>query len=397
MVAAIRNAKWFTYFPTDYRWSYNTMITLALAGTGGAEMGEVDRVCRKLVDQVGNDAAWFAEWRAMGDHVRAMAEDAEQQGRVRTAVAHYRRAAGYYFASERFRFPKDEAAYDVYRDMLATFRRAGELDDDVTIEHVEIPYEDTALPAFFVKARNDDGSPTPVVVFFNGFDGNKELNWFLGTEELVRRGISVLSVDSPGVGEAIRFRDIPLRHDYDVAGSAAIDYLEQRGDVDADRVGIMALSLGGYYASRSASIEHRFKACVAWGAIWDYHRIWQERIEAAFEKQLPVPGDHLAWSTRTASPLEALEAISGFKLDGVAQQMRCPFLLVHGEDDQQVPVSDAQALYDAVGSEDKTLRVFTHDEGGAQHCHMDNLSIATPYIFDWLGEKLGATAPAGRP
>ena len=32
-----------------------------------------------------------------------------------------------------------------------------------------------------------------------------------------RRGISVLSVDSPGVGEAIRFRGIPLRHDYEAA------------------------------------------------------------------------------------------------------------------------------------------------------------------------------------
>jgi len=186
-----------------------------------------------------------------------------------------------------------------------------------------------------------------------------------------------------------------LRHDYEVAGSAAIDYLETRDDVDASRIGIMALSLGGYYASRSASMEHRFAACVAWGAIWNYHRIWKERVEAAYEKQLPVPGDHLAWNTCTDSPEAALAAIEGFDLDGVAQQMRCPFLLVHGEDDQQVPVADAHALFEACGSEDKTLRVFTNDEGAAQHCHMDNLSIATPYIFDWLGDRLGADPVVG--
>jgi fermentation-respiration switch protein FrsA (DUF1100 family) len=390
MVNAIRNAEWFTYFPTDYRWSFNVMITLSVASNGGADMGEVDRVCRRLVDHVGDDVKWFEEWRAMAEQVQAMADDAATRGARRSAMAHYRRASEYYFAAERFRFPKDEEALDAYRKMLACFRKATELDDDHVVEHVDIPYEDSALPAFFVPARPGSDQPTPCVVFFNGFDGNKELNWFLGTPELVRRGISVLSVDSPGVGEAIRFRGIPLRHDYEVAGGAAIDWLERRADVDASRIGIMALSLGGYYASRSASMEHRFAACVAWGAIWDYHRIWRERIEAAFEKQLPVPGEHLAWSTRSGSPLEALEAISGFKLDGVAQQMRCPFLLVHGEDDQQVPVADAHSLYEAVGSKDKTLRVFSNAEGGAQHCHIDNLSIATPYIFDWLADRLGA-------
>lgn len=392
MVAALRNAEWFTYFPTDYRWSYNTMLSLALTGTGGAEVGEVDRVCRRLVDHVGDDERWFDEWLAMADHVRELGEAAEKRGDRIGAVAHLRRASMYYFSAERFRFPKDERALDAYRAMVDTFRRAGELDDRVVIEHVEVPYEGSALPAWFVGARVPDGAAPPVLVFFNGFDGNKELNWFLGTEQLLRRGISVLSVDSPGVGEAVRFRGIPLRHDYDVAGTAALEFLQARDDVAPDRIGIMALSLGGYYASRSASIEQRFAACVAWGAIWDYHRIWRERIEAAFEKQLPVPGDHLAWSTGEASPQEALVAIEGFKLDGVAQQMRCPFLLCHGEDDQQVPVADAHRLYEAVGSEDKTLRIFTNAEGGAQHCHMDNLSIALPEITSWVADRLGAVA-----
>ena len=158
------------------------------------------------------------------------------------------------------------------------------------------------------------------------------------------------------------------------------------------RSGVMALSLGGYYASRSASLEPRFAACVAWGAIWDYHRIWRERIEAAFARQLPVPGDHLAWSTGTGSVTQALAALEGFRLDGVAQQMRCPFLLLHGEDDPQIAVADARALYDACGSADKTLRVFTAAEGGAQHCQLDNLSVALPVICGWLESRL-----AGRP
>jgi dienelactone hydrolase len=391
MVTALRRADWYTPFPDDYRWSYNVMIVLATARYGGAEMGEVDRVVKRLREHVGDDEQWFTEWSALADRVRALAERHEAAGDPIGALAHYRRASSYYFAAERFRFPKDDRSAVAYRAMVDTFRRSTELDDRVRVEHVEIPYEDTSLPAFLALAPAAPGETTPCVVFMDGFDGNKELNWFLGIEDLLHRGVSVLSIDTPGVGEAVRFRDIWLRHDYEVAGAAALDWLEARPEIDADRVGVMALSLGGYYAPRTASREPRFAACVAWGAIWDYHRIWRERIEAAFEKQLPVPGEHLAWSTGTATPLDALAAIEGFRLDGVVQDMACPFLLVHGEDDQQVPLDDAYRLFEAVGSKDKTLRVFTADEGGAQHCHMDNLSIATPEIYHWLADRLGAT------
>jgi dienelactone hydrolase len=66
-----------------------------------------------------------------------------------------------------------------------------------------------------------------------------------GVTELPKRGSSVLIMDGPGTGEAIRFRGQVLRHDYDVAGSACIDYLETRSDVDAKRIAVVANSLGG--------------------------------------------------------------------------------------------------------------------------------------------------------
>ncbi|GAA1850270.1 prolyl oligopeptidase family serine peptidase [Pseudonocardia ailaonensis] len=391
MVDAIRNAPWLTFFPDNYLWSFNAAMEMSLARAGGSDPGEVDRVIRALEGDTGDNMRWYAEWKAMGDQVLAIAGKAESEGRALSASAAYKRASNYYFAAERFYFPKDEESSATYRQVVECFRRATDLDPRVRVEHVDIAYEGSSLPAFFVPAPGAAEHPAPVVIFMNGFDGNKEMNWYLATEELLARGISVLALDSPGVGEAIRFRDIPLRHDYEVAASAALDWLESRSDVDSDRIGVMALSLGGYYAARSASMEHRLKACVSWGAIWDYHRIWRERIEAAFAKQLPVPGAHLVWSTGTTSTDEALGVLEGFRLDGVIQQMRCPFLLVHGEDDQQVPVADAHAMFEACGSEDKTIRVFSNEEGGAQHCHIDNLSIAVPFITDWLASKLGGS------
>jgi len=151
---------------------------------------------------------------------------------------------------------------------------------------------------------------------------------------------------------------------------------------------IVAISLGGYYAPRCAALEPRFAACIAWGAIWDYHAVWKHRIEAQFKASLSVPGHHIMWILGAATLKDALKRLEPFNLDGVVQKMRCPFLVVHGEDDEQIPLSDARALYDACGSNDKTLRVFTSEEGGAQHCQRDYLTLGCATMWNWFEEKL---------
>ena len=73
---------------------------------------------------------------------------------------------------------------------------------------------------------------------------------------------------------------------------------------------------------------------------------------------------------------------------GLSQKVQCPFLLTHGTEDEQVPIAEAQKLFDTIGSKDKTFRIFTPEEGGAQHCQRDYLTLVCDVIFDWLEEKL---------
>ncbi len=388
---ALAKATWFTYFPDDYRWSAAVSIMYSAAYWGSATMGEIDQVGRRLMKHVGDDNAWFREWTKLGDRLRAQGMSEGRKKNNLTAAALFRRACMYYQMGERFRTPKDKRANDVYRKALDCFRRFAKLTDRFRIEHVEIPFEKgKKLPALFIHAENTKKANPPAVVYFDGFDVTKEMQYMMGTEDLVRRGISVLIVDAPGNGESIRFRNLYLRHDHEVAGSAALDYLETRKDVNAKRVGVMAISLGGYYAPRNASMEKRFKACVAWGAQWDYQKVWKDRIAAAYKTALSVPGHHLTWIFNVKTMDEALVKLEGFKLDGVVQKMRCPFLLLHGADDQQIGKSVARKLFNAVGSKDKTLKIFTGKEGGAQHCQADNTPLGTVYMHDWLKKKLKA-------
>jgi dienelactone hydrolase len=383
-----RTANWFTYFPEDYRWSSAIGGILGSAAYGGSDIGEVDRAARPLRKQLGDDQAWFDAWRAEADRVRALARTAEHEGRRLTAAGAYLRAANYFQMAERFRTPKDAVGLAAFRDGVDCFHRFARLTDRPRIEVVEVPYEHGTLPGYFVHAENTDLARPPCVVFFDGLDITKELQYLRGVPDLVRRGIGCLIVDGPGTGEAIRFRGHHVRHDYEVAGTAALEFLAGRPDVDPERIGVMAISLGGYYAPRCASMEPRFKACVAWGAIWDYHATWKRRIESGFKASMSVPGHHITWILGVETLDDALRKLEAFRLDGVVQRMRCPFLLTHGADDEQVPMADAQALFDAVGSRDKTFRVFTSDEGGSQHCQRDYLTHGATVIADWLAQKL---------
>jgi fermentation-respiration switch protein FrsA (DUF1100 family) len=62
-------------------------------------------------------------------------------------------------------------------------------------------------------------------------------------------------------------------------------------------------------------------------------------------------------------------------------------LIVHGENDRQIPVAYAHRSYEqAVNSPKLDLRVFTPDEGGAEHVGLDHLPHVSTYVADWVAD-----------
>jgi pimeloyl-ACP methyl ester carboxylesterase len=376
------------YFPEDYRWSHGVLIGLNSAPWGGAEIGEIHRIGLRLRPHLGDDTAWFREWAREAGTVEAAGRRLLAEGRRASAAAYLLRAANYYHVGERFLQPKSEGL-DAYRRGVECFRDAAQLVRRPRIEHVEIPYEGAALPGILVHAEPLPGrtGAVPALVFFDGFDITKEIQYFKGVPDLVARGIACLIVDGPGNGESVRFRGLYLHHETERYGKAAYEYLANRPEFDAKRIGVMAISLGGYYAPRAAAFEQRFACCIAWGAQWDYWQIWKnrfDRLDAGNLPSLSVPWQHLLWIFNVGTREDAMKKLEGFRLDGVVQKITCPFLMVHGEGDEQIPLALARKCFDAVGSKHKTMKVFTRAEGGYHHCQIDNVSIGVAYMWDWL-------------
>ena len=88
-----------------------------------------------------------------------------------------------------------------------------------------------------IPTARSAASPRRRMVFFDGFDITKEIQYFKGVPDLVARGIACLIVDGPGNGESVRFRDLPLIAETEKYATAAYDYLagRKRGRSQAHR------------------------------------------------------------------------------------------------------------------------------------------------------------------
>ena len=383
MVSTPSEGNWPVTFPGNLRWSNATQIVKGMVAYGAAAMAEVDLIVQRLKARAGDadlDRAWMEEWSKEADRVAKIGDDADIAGNAITAGNQYMRAGNYYYSAERF-IPPGEAKLAMYRTALRCYQSAmARLHPD--IERVEVPYEGKSLPAWFVKGRGQ--GPRPTVVLFDGMDNAKEMSVIFAGLDLAKRGINVLAIDGPGQSEPLRLHNIPTRHDYEAAGMPAYDHVASRPEVDAKRVAVMGYSFGGYHAPRICAFDKRYAACVCFGAMhWNVYDFVKGHAPAD-PRQTSGSTFQFRWVVGAPDNETALEWAKKFTLEGVAEKVTCPILILHGENDRVVPLAEARKLYERIGSKNKTLKIFTEAEGGAEHCQVDNRQLGVDFIGDWL-------------
>ncbi len=368
----------FRFFPNNYMWS---QAVLRLAFTGGS-IGEAVKAVAELseaADTYDGDA-WYRVWRALGDQLWARAERQAADKHAISARGSFLRSAAYYQWATPFMEHDDPRRHDTHRRSLEAFGRYAGLSRP-PIEAVEVPYEGRSYPAWFMHGAVA-AARRPTVFYLPGWDSTKEQGIGLGLA-LVERGFNVLLCDAPGIGEAVLFRGLVNRYDYEVPGTAAFDYLASRADVDSTRIAVVGASMGGYRAARVAAFEHRLAAAVAWGAVWDFGAVWERRRKNP-RGAVPTPPNHALHVMGARTFDEVAEKLAPWTLKGVAGKISVPTLILHGEQDAQTFVEDAYRVYEEAGSPMKELKIFTEEETGASHCQNDNRILAHDYIGDWL-------------
>lgn len=382
----------FEPFPDRYVWNLSIGITLAVGG----QIGEVDRACRELQDLPDEESeqtqAFFTTFTNLADNLCDLAAEDLAVGRTRSAGSKFGRAAVYYQTAERMQAHSYGPRKLAYGKALASFAQFLDLTDQPA-ELIEVPFGDSTLPAILVTPETDQAAPC--VIFWNGLDSTKEQIYGTGTaDELRRRGIATLIVDTPGTGGALRLNGLTAVPETEQYAAACLDYLAGRPEVDSNLVGMLAWSLGGYYGPRATACEPRIAFGVAWGSNYDWGEVQLQRLKNQGARPVPHYWEHVQW-VWGCNDLDAfLDLAPRITLRGVADKISVPFLVVHGEHDRQISVQYAHDLYnDLVSSPRRELKVFGDREGGVEHCSVDNIPVVRDYICDWISETVTTLAP----
>jgi len=217
--------------------------------------------------------------------------------------------------------------------------------------------------------------PHPVMIMIPGLDSAKEE--LRSTEDLfTERGLATFSVDGPGQGEAEY--DLAIRGDWEVPGTAIIDRLSREPSLDAGRVGVWGVSLGGYYAPRVASGDDRVRACVALAGPFSFADHWDARPILTRE----------AFRVRSKSPdmATARQVAAQLTLAGRAGRIRCPLLAVMGKLDRLIPWQDAARLVDEAAGPAELLLLDQGNHGCANLAPFHRYRTA-----DWAARQLGVS------
>ncbi|RKT53380.1 S9 family peptidase [Saccharothrix australiensis] len=114
---------------------------------------------------------------------------------------------------------------------------------------------------------------------------------------------------------------------------AITDVAVRRDDIDDSRTAAMGGSFGGYMANWIATRTDRFKAIVTHASLWH------------LDAFTGTTDDSYYWIREMGDPLRQREQLSANSPHLGVADIKTPMLVIHGDKDYRVPISEGQRLY----------------------------------------------------
>jgi dienelactone hydrolase len=320
----------------------------------------------------------------------AKAREAEADGHLETAREHYFVAA-LLWGSAQWPHHETNAANLRCNERKNACYQAWARYAAHPVERVEIPFGAVTLPAYFHRPPGHDGRPLPTAIRISGMDGMKELSVAQYGDKFLERGMAVLAVDGPGQGECC-LRDIhTTATNWEEAGRAIVDWLVARPEVDASRIAVTGQSFGSFWATQVAGADERIRACAVAAVCHEpgCHTLFNVASPTFKMRFMYMAGytDEAAFD-RFAATLTPLPS---------AERIRCPYLVLAGEEDQLSPLEHTERLVERIRAP-KRLVVYQGDRhaiGGAPSAYRGPAPASL--LADWVHDRLdGKPFPSER-
>jgi dipeptidyl aminopeptidase/acylaminoacyl peptidase len=211
----------------------------------------------------------------------------------------------------------------------------------------------------------DGPGPHAGVVLLHGFTGMRMESGFLFvglSRALEAAGLASLRVDFFGSGESDGdFIDMTVSTERADA-LAILDFFAALPEIDAERIGLLGLSLGGFVASCTLPARPQVRAAALWSAAALSPRRWKDRVTPEAARSL-AERDWMDWAGLRVSR-RFLDDLP--RHDPYAEIARYggPVLVVHGTDDATVPLEEAEGYVRALAGRQNAESDHFYVDGG---------------------------------
>src|SRR5215813_3599055 len=197
---------------------------------------------------------------------------------------------------------------------------------------------------------------------------------------MAARGYGVLLPDpalSTGYGQAFIARGYNSWGDKPFTDVMAItDAVLARTDIDADRAAMMGGSFGGYMANWIAGHTGRFAAIVSHAGLW------------ALDQMSGTTDDPAYWRRIFGDPATQPERYLANSPHLHADAITTPVLIIHGDRDYRVPVTEALRMYADLSSRGKPARFLYFPDENHWILKPGDIRVWYESVFAFLAENL---------
>lgn len=339
------------------------------------------------LQEAGKRIGTFGEWKT---EMLRLANESVSEGRLMNAALYYR-------AAEFYTFPDDLDKEPLYEKFSDLFYRAFETH---RIERIQVPYGASMLPAIAVEP---EGKPRGTIILHGGYDSFIE-EFYSMMQYFKASGFKVIGFDGPGQGAARRKSGLPLDYRWEEPVGSVLNHL------GLEDVTLIGLSMGGYFALRTAAFEPRVKRVIASGHAFDYRKVapapatwflvfFRDHLREFTNKlsrwKIGRGGmeawniSHMMYVLGVDEPMAALDFAFQLNEENLHSDLvKQDVLILASRNDHFIPFRlHEMQLRRLTSARSVTDRVFTEEDHAHNHCQIGNIGLTLKVMREWLDEK----------
>ncbi len=211
------------------------------------------------------------------------------------------------------------------------------------------------------------------VIISHGFSSNKE-NVSIYSKFLQSKGYSTLAFDYSGHGESEGDISNTTATAWKDDLNAAIDFMKQH----CDGIAMLGFSLGGM--SSLLCSEHS-KATIAIAPPTNFRKLVTHFIKTGLVKKLKEFIDFGGLSIKHSFITDSAK----YDMKKIMKKIKCPILIIHGDEDDIVPLSQSQEIIEYINEPKKLVVINGLGHGSADTEQMNSI---LKEISEWLEKYL---------